>query len=192
VWTASIVVRDPAAYSGNVLYLSTFSKTLAPGLRLGWIIGPRDVIQKLAQAKQGVDLHTSTFAQLLAYEVARSGFLDRHIRLLRTAYAARCDVMRKHFPSAVRWTTPAGGLFIWVTLPARLDAGDLLRLALARHVAFVPGSAFFADGAGTNTFRLNFTNSSIERIEQGIARLGDVLHAVAAVGTPSAIASPAN
>jgi 2-aminoadipate transaminase len=167
------------AYSGNVLYLSTFSKTLAPGLRLGWIIGPREVIHRLAQAKQGVDLHSSTFVQLLAYEVARSGFLDRHIRRLRTAYRARRDVMlgamNRFFPPEVRWTTPAGGLFIWATLPRELDATDLLRDAIARKVAFVPGVAFFSDGSGKNTLRLNFTSSSIERIEEGIARLGRVL-----------------
>jgi 2-aminoadipate transaminase len=166
-------------YSGNVLYLSTFSKTLAPGLRLGWIIGPSDVIQRLAQAKQGVDLHTSTLVQLLAYEVARSGFLDRHIRNLRNAYAARRDAMlsgmTRWFPPGVSWTPPAGGLFVWATLPESMDAAAVLRDALAERVAFVPGASFFADGAGQNTMRLNFTNASIEHIEEGIMRLGRVL-----------------
>ena len=166
-------------YSGNVLYLSTFSKTLAPGLRLGWIIGPPDVIQRLAQAKQGVDLHTSTFVQLVAYEVARSGFLDRHVRRLRSAYATRRDAMlsamSKHFPRQVTWTRPSGGLFLWATLPECMDAADVLRTSLAEKVAFVPGAAFFADGSGKNTMRLNFTNASIEQIEDGIWRLGRVL-----------------
>ena len=184
-------------YSGNVLYLSTFSKTLAPGLRLGWIIGPPDVIQRLAQAKQGVDLHTSTFVQLMAYEVARSGFLDRHIRRLRTAYSARRDAMlaamTKTFPPAVDWTKPAGGLFIWATLPASLDAADVLRDAISQKVAFVPGSPFFPDGSGKNTMRLNFTNSSVERIEEGIARLGNVLQcATSRSGTPWPTVFPAN
>lgn len=170
-----------AAYSGNVLYLSTFSKTLAPGLRLGWIIGPADVIRRLGQAKQGADLHTSTFVQLLAYEVARSGFLDEHVRRLRVAYARRRDAMlaamRQHFPPAVTWTTPAGGLFIWATLPAPLDATTLLQQALAAQVAFVPGRPFYADGSGHHTLRLNFTNATESAIDTGIARLGRVLTA---------------
>jgi 2-aminoadipate transaminase len=171
-----------AGYSGNVLYMSTFSKTLAPGLRLGWIIGPSDVIHRLAQAKQGVDLHTSPLVQLLVYEVARSGFLDRHVRRLRSVYAARRDAMLSAMstwfptgPTGLSWTRPAGGLFIWATLPESMDATDILPEALAEKVAFVPGASFFADGSGKNTMRLNFTNASIERIEEGIARLGRVL-----------------
>jgi 2-aminoadipate transaminase len=171
-----------AGYSGNVLYLSTFSKTLAPGLRLGWIIGPVEVIQRLAQAKQGVDLHTSTFVQLVAYEVARFGFLDGHIRTLRSAYRVRRDAllaaMSKAFPPGVSWTRPAGGLFVWATLPESLDAADVLRHALREKVAFVPGAAFFADGSGKNTMRLNFTNAGVERIEEGATRLGRCLHRV--------------
>ena len=166
-------------YSGNVLYLSTFSKTLAPGLRLGWIIGPVDVVQKLVQAKQGADLHTSPLLQLMAYEVARSGFLDRHVRHLRVVYSSRRDAMLSamtaFFPPSVTWTRPAGGLFIWAILPARLDAADVLRAALAQNVAFVPGGPFFADGSGLNTLRLNFTSSSVDVITEGIARLGQVL-----------------
>ena len=165
-------------YSGNVLYLSTFSKTLAPGLRLGWVIGPADVVQRLAQAKQGADLHSSTFVQLVAYEVARSGFLDRHVRRLRTAYAERRDAMlaalTAHLPESVTWTRPHGGLFIWATLPVGLDAAQILPQALAEKVAFVPGSAFFADATGHNTLRLNFTASPPAVIEEGIARLGRV------------------
>jgi 2-aminoadipate transaminase len=165
-----------AGYSGNVLYLSTFSKTLAPGLRLGWVVGPVEVIQRLAQAKQGVDLHTSTFVQLVAYEVARCGFLDEHIRRLRRAYKVRRDAllaaMSSAFPPGVTWTAPAGGLFVWATLPDSLDAADLLQHALREKVAFVPGGAFFADGSGTNTMRLNFTSASVERIEEGAVRLG--------------------
>ena len=168
-----------AGYSGNVIYLSTFSKTLAPGLRLGWIIGPPDVIQRLAQAKQGTDLHTSSFTQLLAYEVARSGFLDSHVRILRRAYTERRDAMLSamaaSFPSSVRWTKPKGGLFVWATMPDGVDATELLKRALAEKVAFVPGSAFYADGSGKNTMRLNFTHRPPKEIAEGIARLGRVL-----------------
>ena len=128
-----------AGYSGNVIYLSTFSKTLAPGLRLGWIIGPPDVIQRLAQAKQGTDLHTSSFTQLLAFEVARSGFLDSHVRNLRRAYIERRDAMLSamaaSFPSSVQWTKPKGGLFVWATLPEEVDAAEA---RARRKVAFVP------------------------------------------------------
>jgi 2-aminoadipate transaminase len=168
-----------AGYSGNVIYLSTFSKTLAPGLRLGWIVGPPDVIQRLTQAKQGVDLHTSSFTQLLAFEVARSGFLDTHVRLLRAAYTERRDAMltamAKSFPPSVHWTKPQGGLFVWATMPESLQAADVLERALAEKVAFVPGSAFFADGSGGNTMRLNFTHRPPKEIAEGIARLGRVL-----------------
>lgn len=171
-----------AAYSGNVIYLSTFSKTLAPGLRLGWIVGPPDVVQRLAQAKQGVDLHTSSFDQLLAFEVARSGFLDSHVRRLRRAYAERRDAMltgmARSFPRSVHWTKPHGGLFVWATLPETIDAGEILKQALAERVAFVPGSAFFADGSGRNTMRLNFTARPPKVIEEGIARLGRVLRGI--------------
>jgi len=168
-----------AGYSGNVIYLSTFSKTLAPGLRLGWIIGPPDVIQRLAQAKQGTDLHTSSFTQLMAFEVARSGFLDSHVRILRRAYTERRDAMLSamaaSFPSSVRWTKPKGGLFVWATMPDGVDATELLQRALAEKVAFVPGSAFYADGSGKNTMRLNFTHRPPKEIAEGIARLGRVL-----------------
>ena len=168
-----------AGYSGNVIYLSTFSKTLAPGLRLGWIVGPPDVIQRLAQAKQGVDLHTSSFTQLLAFEVARSGFLDSHVRLLRRAYIERRDAMLSamtaSFPPTVHWTKPKGGLFVWATMPEGVDATEVLKRALAEKVAFVPGSAFFADGSGRNTMRLNFTHRRPHEIAEGIARLGRVL-----------------
>jgi 2-aminoadipate transaminase len=176
-----------AGYSGNVIYLSTFSKTLAPGLRLGWVIGPPDVIQRLAQAKQGVDLHTSTLVQLIAFEVARSGFLDNHVRRLRDAYRSRRDAMLsamdRSFPKTVRWTKPLGGLFIWATLPDGSDAAAVLKAALPERVAFVPGSAFFTDGTGRNTLRLNFTNASPDRIEEGISRLGRVL--TRSLGAPS-------
>ncbi|MGE3540373.1 MAG: PLP-dependent aminotransferase family protein [Candidatus Tectimicrobiota bacterium] len=167
------------AYSGKVLYVSTFSKTLSPGLRLGWIVAPAEVIQRLVQAKQGCDLHTSTLVQMVAYEVARGGFLDRHVRETRVLYRTRRDAMllalQQHFPAEATWTRPQGGLFLWVTLPTWLDAADVLQAALAANVAFVPGAAFFAQGGGQNTMRLNFSCMPPDRIEEGIKRLGMVL-----------------
>jgi 2-aminoadipate transaminase len=171
--------HNGAPYSGNVIYLSTFSKTLAPGLRLGWIIAPEEVIRKLVQAKQGADLHTSTFTQMVAYEVARGGFLDRHVRFIRNVYRERRDAMlnalERYFPEGVRWTRPAGGLFLWVILPEHLNTTELLAEAIAERVAFVPGAPFHPDGSGQNTMRLNFSYMPPEKIEEGIKRLGRVL-----------------
>jgi 2-aminoadipate transaminase len=167
------------AYSGNVMYLSTFSKTLAPGLRLGWIVGPETVIERLVLAKQGSDLHTSTFTQVLAHEVARGGFLDEHVRTIRATYRERRDAMlsamSEQFPAGVTWTRPQGGLFLWVTFPEHLDAADILRESIEARAAFVCGSAFHSDGTGRNTARFNFSNAAPDRIREGIRRIGAVL-----------------
>ncbi len=167
------------SFRGRVLYLGTLSKTLAPGLRIGWVVAPEEVITKLSQMKQGADLHTSTFAQMVAYETARGGFLDRHVRRIREVYRVRRDAMlaslQRHFPAGVLWTRPQGGLFLWATLPRGVDAGALLQHALAEKVAFVPGAAFHPRGGGAHTFRLNFSYCRPEVIEEGIRRLGGVL-----------------
>ena len=171
--------RDGKPFSGNVIYLSTFSKTLAPGLRLGWVVAPVEVIQKLVLAKQGTDLHTGTFVQMVAYELAHGGFLDRHVQHIRSVYGARRDAilsaLKRHMPEGVCWTRPQGGLFIWAILPENLNAVDLLPDAVEERVAFVPGTSFYDDGSGQNTMRLNFSNASPEKIEEGIARLGSVI-----------------
>jgi len=165
--------------TGNVLYLSTFSKTLCPGLRVAWVIGPEEVIHKMVQAKQGADLHTSTFGQMVAYETARGGFLDEHVRKLRSVYGERRDLMlsllEEHFPDGCTWTRPAGGLFIWVRLPNGLNTAEVLPKAVEQKVAFVPGTPFFPNGGGENTMRLNFSNAQPEQIEIGIKRLAGVL-----------------
>jgi len=166
-------------YSGNVIYLSTFSKILAPGIRLAWVIAPPEVITKLVQAKQGADLHTSTFNQIMAYEVGHGGFLDKHVHLIRDVYRERRNVMldalEEHMPEGVRWTHPQGGLFLWATLPECLDTKDVLVKAVEQKVAFVPGGSFFPGGGGTNTMRLNFSNATPEKINEGMSRLGVVI-----------------
>jgi 2-aminoadipate transaminase len=166
-------------YSGNVIYLSTFSKLLAPGLRLAWVIAPPEVIRKLVMAKQAADLHTSSFNQYVAYEVGKGGFLDEHVKVIRATYKERRDVMlemmEEMFPSERRWTHPQGGMFLWGILPEGMDAADALKIAIERKVAFVPGAAFHPNGGGANTMRINFSYSSPDTIREGITRLGKVL-----------------
>jgi 2-aminoadipate transaminase len=166
-------------YHGNVIYLSTFSKILAPGVRLTWVIAPPEVIRKLVLAKQGADLHTSTFNQMVAYEVSHGGFLDRHIHLIRRIYKERRDVMLAamdaYFPPGVDWTQPKGGLFLWGILPETINTNELIKVAVERKVAFVPGTPFYPNGGGKNTMRLNFSNASSENILEGIARLSRVI-----------------
>jgi 2-aminoadipate transaminase len=138
------------------------------------------VVQKLVQAKQGADLHTSTFGQMLAYDVAHGGFLDQHIKVIRAVYGARRDAMLaaldRYFPPEVTWTRPQGGLFLWVTFPEDIDAADLLKVAVQdQKVAFVPGTSFFADGSVHNTARFNFSYCNEKTIEEGIGRLSIAL-----------------
>jgi 2-aminoadipate transaminase len=169
--------RDVGYSMGNVIYLSTFSKTLAPGLRLGWIVAPPEVIVKLVELKQGADLHTSTFNQIVAYEVARDGFLDEHVKLIRQTYRERRDVMlaalKEFFPAEVSWTRPQGGLFLWVTLPEGMDCQKLLEAALKENVAFVAGDSFYPRNGheARPHMRLNFSNATPEQIREGIRRL---------------------
>lgn len=168
-----------APYRGNVIYLSTFSKILSPGIRLAWVIAPAEVIRMLVMAKQGTDLHTATFNQMVAYEVSRGGFLDRHVWLIRRVYGERrnvmLDAMAEFFPKEARWTHPQGGLFLWGILPEEMDAKQLFKAAIEQNVAFVPGEYFYARGGGLNTMRLNFSNATPENIRLGIERLGRVI-----------------
>ena len=168
-------------YSGNVIYLSTFSKTLAPGIRLAYVIAPPEVIRKLVMAKQGADLHTATFNQMVAYEVSRGGFLDRHIQHIREVYHYRrdvmCDSLTGEMAEGVEWTHPQGGLFLWVTLPETMNSIELFKEAVKRKVAFVPGESFYPCGGGHNTMRLNFSNATPEKINEGISRLAEVIKA---------------
>jgi len=163
-------------YTGNVIYLSTFSKILAPGLRLAWVIAPDNVIRKLALAKQGTDLNTSTFNQIVAHEVGQHGFIDRHVQVMKEVYRERrnamLDSLEEHMPEGVSWTHPQGGLFLWVTLPEQFNSTEMLPGVIEENVAYVPGEFFHPDGSGKNTMRLNFSFCSPERINEGIARLG--------------------
>jgi len=171
--------ENDGEYTGNVIYLSTFSKLLSPGLRLAWVIAPPQVIRKLVMSKQAADLHTSSFNQHVAYEVAKGGFLDEHVKTIRATYKERRDVMiemmEEMFPPEVTWSKPLGGMFLWGVLPENIDAAEVLKVAVERKVAFVPGASFHPNGGGKNTMRLNFSFSTPEVIREGITRLGVTL-----------------
>ncbi len=181
----SLVVLDNkmhtnnGSYTGNVIYLSTFSKILAPGLRLAWVIAPVVVIRKLVLAKQGTDLNSATFNQVLAHEVGRHGFFDRHVKEICDLYRERRDVMldvlSELMPPGVHWTHPHGGLFLWAELPEGMNTTMMFPEAVAQKVAYVPGESFFPCGGGQNTMRLNFSYSRPELITEGIARLANVI-----------------
>ncbi len=166
-------------YSGNVIYLSTFSKILAPGIRIAWVVATPEIIQKLVMAKQGADLHSPTFNQILTYEVARHGFITEHVKTIIRVYRERRDIMleelEKNMPPNTKWTHPQGGLFLWVTLPEELNTTNLLIKAVEKKVAFVPGSSFHPLGGGENTMRLNFSNAKPEMIRLGVQRLAEAI-----------------
>jgi len=166
----------------GVVYLGTFSKILAPGFRLAWIVAPVDLFDRFVLAKQPADLHTATITQMVAYEVAKDAeFLEAHVERIREVYRERRDAMvqamGEWFPPGCRWTRAAGGMFVWVELPEGVDARDLFVEALEENVAFVPGQPFHPDGSGQNTMRLNFSNVPPERIEEGVRRLGSAIAA---------------
>jgi DNA-binding transcriptional MocR family regulator len=163
----------------RTLYCGSFSKTLAPGLRLGWIVASQDVIRKLVLVKQASDLHSSTINQIVMGKVV-SRIFDAQVAKIRKAYGHRRDkmleAMAKYMPAGVEWTKPEGGMFVWVTLPKKFDGAELLSKAIAKHrIAFVPGKAFHADGSGGNTIRLSFSCASDGDIDTGISRLGALI-----------------
>jgi 2-aminoadipate transaminase len=167
----------------GTVYLGSFSKVLAPGLRLGYAIAPKAVFAKLVEAKQAADLHTPSFNQRVVHEVIRGGFLDTHVPTIRARYKAQRDAMQAalvaHLPRtgplACRWQTPGGGMFFWVELPQGVDSEALLVKAIARGVAFVPGAPFFAGTARANTLRLSFVTVAAEAIARGVAALAAAL-----------------
>jgi 2-aminoadipate transaminase len=161
------------------IYLGSFSKVLAPGLRLGYVVAPPALVPKLLQAKQAADLHTPGFNQRVAHEVIRNGFLDTHLPKVRARYKAQRDAMRdaldKHLPAGCRFNVPAGGMFFWVELPDGLDAVALLPRAVEAGMAYVPGAPFYCEAPRANTLRLSFVTVAPPLIEQGVAALGRVL-----------------
>jgi 2-aminoadipate transaminase len=173
---APLTARNP---EGGI-YMGSFSKTLAPGLRLGFLVAPKALYPKLLQAKQAADLHTPSFNQRLVAEVLKDGFIDRHVPTIRALYKSQCEAMlaalqRELAGTGITWNQPTGGMFLWLTLPAHMNSIDLLPKAVERNVAFVPGAAFYADNAQHNTLRLSFVTASVEQINIGVAALAAVL-----------------
>jgi 2-aminoadipate transaminase len=166
-------------WAEGVLYLGSFSKVLAPGLRLGYIVAPPALYPKLLQAKQAADLHTPIFNQRVVHEVIRNGFLDTHAPAIRARYKQHRDAMQaslaRHLGGVAQWVTPVGGMFFWIELPEHFDAVALLPKAVEAGMAYVPGAAFYASAARKNTLRLSFVTSPPEKIEQGVAALARVL-----------------
>lgn len=164
---------------GRVLYASTFSKTVAPGLRVGWVCAPADILGKLVVLKQASDLHTSTFDQRVIARYLETADVNAHLETIRRAYGERFDAMdralTRELPKGFSWTHPEGGMFLWVSAPQGIDTLTLLERAIARDLVFVPGRDFFPAGGGDNFLRLNFSNSTRERIDEGMRRLGQLL-----------------
>ncbi len=163
-------------YSDNTILMGSFSKIIAPGLRMGWICARKEIMEKLLVAKQAADLHSNHLSQRIIYQYLLDNDIDEHIVKIKDAYGERRDLMvsmmAEHFPEGVRYTKPEGGMFVWVTLPQSVSSLDLFELAIEENVAFVPGNPFYTDDtSGSNTLRLNFSNSEHEQIEEGIKRL---------------------
>ncbi len=173
------IARKGSIEEARTLYCGSFSKSLAPGLRVGWVCGAKEMISKLVLMKQAADLHSATINQIVTHQVASSQF-DSHVATLRTVYKARRDhllaALAREMPDQVSWTKPEGGMFVWLTLPVTMDGATLLAESLkTERVAFVPGRAFFADGTNGNTIRLSFSCADEAAIDEGMKRLGRLI-----------------
>ncbi|RVU49571.1 aminotransferase-like domain-containing protein [Rubrivivax rivuli] len=178
---APLSARAGVGEGGGAIYLGSFSKVLAPGLRLGYVVAPKAIYPKLLQAKQAADLHTPGFNQRVVFEVIKDGFLREHVPTIRARYKRQRDAMSaaldRHMPAGTTWQVPVGGMFFWLQLPVHIDATALLPRAVEAGMAFVPGSTFFPHGGHANTLRLSFVTASPEQIETAVAALGRVLAA---------------
>jgi len=173
------IARSGSIEAARTLFCGTFSKTISPALRMGWVCGPRAVIEKLVLLKQGADLHVSTINQMVAHRVVSEGY-DQHIGRLRGAYGAKAKTLlaalNRHMPPGVTWSAPQGGMFVWVELPSGLDGKVVLERALAEErVAFVPGEPFFAEVPSRETLRLSYSLPTDAQIEDGVARLARLI-----------------
>lgn len=168
----------------QVIYTSSFSKIISPGIRLAWTVAAPALIERLDMAKQMADVCCNPLMQGIAYDLCTGGYLDAHIDALREIYHSRCQAMlgalAKYMPEGISWTKPNGGFYIWVTLPPQLDVVKMLPKAIENNVAYVVGSAFFADGSGRNTMRISFCHEKEEVIEEGIQRLSRTVRAMLA------------
>ena len=185
---APLTARNPA----GCIYLGSFSKVLAPGLRLGYLVAPPSVFPKLLQAKQAADLHSPGYNQRMVAEVLKDGFLERHVPTIRALYKAQCQAMLGALEAemqglGVEWNSPAGGMFLWLRLPEGMDAIKLLPRAVERGVAFVPGSAFYADHADPRTLRLSFVTVSEDQIRTGITALAGAVRSMVAAKAMEAV-----
>lgn len=162
----------------SVLF-GTFSKIIAPGLRMGWLVAPREIMDKLVIAKQASDLHSNLFTQRVIYQYLQDNDVDEHIQKIKKVYGEQRELMvqmiQKYFPEDVSYTKPEGGMFLWVTLPSNISSLRLFENALKENVAFIPGEAFYTDHPAKNTLRLNFSNSNPTQIQEGIKRLGTAI-----------------
>ena len=165
--------------AGMVFYLGSFSKMLAPALRLGWIVAPADLMPRITTLRESFDLESSTLIQRAVAEFLGRGWLEPHLEQMTAAHGERCATMlralEEHLSDVARWSRPSGGVFVWVSLPERLDTTEMFHEAIRRQVAYIPGGVFSVDGSTRNALRLNFSNVKPEAIEEGVARLADVI-----------------
>ena len=163
----------------QTIITGSFSKILAPGMRMGWVVAPPEIMEQLVIAKQASDLHSNYLSQRIAYEYLREVDIDAKIRAIRAQYRHQCGLMvrlvEELMPASVTCTKPQGGMFVWVTLPDGISSMDVFEHAIREQVAVLPGTPFYTDGGGTNTLRLNFSNSTDGKIQAGMERLSRVI-----------------